>query len=129
MPYAESALKEFNLTSPEMIAYVIAAIRIDAKGFAPISEYPSKFNTDKAPFDKYDFRNDLGNTKPRDGALYKGRDYLQLTGRANYAQSSQLLGLGSRLLDSPDDANNSDVSARMLCAYIAQRRLPIQGGV
>ena len=129
VPYVESALKEFNLTSPEMIAYVIATIRIDAEGFAPISESPSKFNTDKAPFDKYDPRLDLGNTKPGDGALYKGRGYVQLTGRANYARYSQLLGLGSRLLDSPDDANDPDVSARMLCAYIAQRRLQIQAAL
>ena len=80
---------------------------------------PSKFNTDKAPFDKYDFRNDLGNTKPGDGALYKERGYVQLTGRANYATYSQLLGLGSRLLNSPDDANDPDVSARMLSRSVA----------
>ena len=31
---------------------------------------------------RYDFNTELGNTEPGDGALFKGRGFIQLTGRA-----------------------------------------------
>lgn len=49
---------------------------------------------------------ELGNVKPGDGARYAGRGYVQLTGRANYAQYG--------LADNPDDAMKPDVAARVL---------------
>lgn len=49
---------------------------------------------------------ELGNVKPGDGARYAGRGYVQLTGRANYAQYG--------LADNPDDAMKPEVAARVL---------------
>lgn len=46
----------------------------------------------------------LGNTQPGDGARYKGRGYVQLTGRANYASMGSQMGLGNALIDDPDRA-------------------------
>jgi peptidoglycan L-alanyl-D-glutamate endopeptidase CwlK len=46
---------------------------------------------------------------------------LQITGRANYQKMSERLGLGSRLLDSPDDANSQEVASRILVAFFADR--------
>ncbi len=48
----------------------------------------------------------LGNTQPGDGYLYRGRGYVQLTGRANYAK----FGIEA----SPDDALLPDVAARIM---------------
>ena len=44
----------------------------------------------------------LGNTQPGDGARFKGRGYVQLTGRANYARASR--ELGHDFVARPDDA-------------------------
>lgn len=59
-----------------------------------------------AYFDKYEpgtkIGKMLGNTQKGDGALLKGRGYVQLTGRANYTKASQKLGID--LINFPDQA-------------------------
>ncbi|MFA6727822.1 MAG: glycoside hydrolase family 19 protein [Prevotella sp.] len=41
----------------------------------------------------YEFRKDLGNTNAGDGERYKGRGFIQITGKSNYALISKSLGV------------------------------------
>lgn len=54
----------------------------------------------------------LGNVEPGDGARFHGRGFVQLTGRANYADWSARLGVD--LIDDPDLALDAGNAARIL---------------
>jgi hypothetical protein len=53
----------------------------------------------------------LGNTQPGDGFKYRGRGYVQVTGRANYSHDGNLLGLD--LVGNPDLALQPEVAYRI----------------
>jgi len=94
-------------------AYLLATARHEtADTMQPITEYGGR-----KYFDKYDtgkLAKALGNTpeKDGDGYLYRGRGYVQITGRANYTKAGTKLGLD--LLSNPDAALNPDIAARIL---------------
>ncbi len=54
----------------------------------------------------------LGNTRPGDGYRFRGRGFVQLTGRRNYELASRKLGLD--LVDKPDLALEPNVAAHIL---------------
>ncbi|MBS7737951.1 hypothetical protein [Chelatococcus sp. HY11] len=56
----------------------------------------------------------LGNTQPGDGALYHGRGYPQLTGRANYAKASIVVQYD--LIADPDAAMRPDFATAIMFA-------------
>jgi len=64
---------------------------------------------------KYDIRYNpvaaakLGNIKPGDGEKFKGRGYLQITGRFNYSKAAKALGLP--LLDQPELLEDPKIAA------------------
>lgn len=64
----------------------------------------------------------LGNTQPGDGKKYRGRGYIQLTGRENYRRIGQQLGLP--LVDHPDQAANPTVAAKIAIRYWLTRVAP-----
>lgn len=54
----------------------------------------------------------LGNTQPGDGVRFKGRGYVQLTGRDNYAKAQKLTGLP--LLEKPELACDPEVAYQVM---------------
>jgi len=64
----------------------------------------------------------LGNTQAGDGAKYKGRGFIQITGKANYAKAGQALGVD--LVNSPELAARPDVAAKVAVWYWQSRVQP-----
>ena len=78
------AAQDRKLTKAQ-IAYILATAEHESDSFNTLEEY-SKGT-------QYEGRGDLGNTHPGDGVRFKGRGYVQLTGRLNYTRYSQITGL------------------------------------
>jgi len=60
---------------------------------------------------QYDGNKRLGNTQPGDGALFRGRGYVQITGRTAYQGWSKVLGVN--LVGNPNLATNPDIAAEI----------------
>ena len=89
------ALDERNLPA-EFKAYILATAFYETDGFRSLIEYASG----KA----YEGRKDLGNTHRGDGQRFKGRGYVQITGRRNYADWAKRLGVN--ILGNPSLVTN-----------------------
>lgn len=130
LPFVLGALEGTQLVDKPMVLMALATIRAETAGFEPISEHVSRFNTTLPGtppfFDKYDFRADLGNRGPFDGADFKGRGFIQLTGRNNYTRYSQMLGLGETLIENPELANTPQIAAALLATFLKEKERPIR---
>ena len=128
LPFVLQAMQEAELADKNMILMALATIRVETEGFEPISEFKSKFNTSPGghPFDLYDNRRDLGNQGRPDGELFKGRGFVQLTGRANYKQHGAAIGLGNDLVTNPDLANDPAIAAKLLASFLKAKERRIK---
>ena len=112
----DKALKEVGIHTPLTLIGALATVRVEVgKKFKPVRE--------KADGTAYEGRADLGNLYIGDGPLYKGRGYIQLTGRSNYATYEKKLGVA--LVNKPDNALDVTVSARVLANYFKDRKVNI----
>lgn len=132
LPNVLEALLDGDMDDRDMVLMALGTIRAESEGFEPIDEGQSKYNTDPGgrPFGLYDagtsIGRKLGNTLPGDGERYKGRGFIQLTGRDNYRRIGEAIGLGTALVDDPDMANDSKVAAKVLVAFLSGKRRMIK---
>jgi hypothetical protein len=86
------------------IAYVLATAHHETGRFRYMEEIASGA--------AYEGRKDLGNTKAGDGKRFKGRGFVQLTGRANYQRTGDRLGVD--LIETPDLACDPEIAAKII---------------
>ena len=126
-PVVAAALEADQLIGAQIVAYTLGTIAAETAGFEPLTERVSKFNTNHVPFDVYDMRATLGNLQVGDGPRFKGRGFIQLTGRSNYRRYGARIGID--LEDDPEQANDLRIAARLLCLFIADREDRILGAL
>ena len=113
----EAILDEWDrrrLSDLRYLSYMLATtLHETAATMQPITE-----RGPKSYFAKYDGRADLGNTQPGDGYRFRGRGYVQLTGRANYVKAASKLGVS--LAVDPELALDPDIAAKVMFAGMAE---------
>ncbi len=80
----DTAIK-FNITNTLRLTHFLAQCAHESGNW--------RYRTELASGAAYEGRRDLGNTQPGDGVKFKGRGYIQLTGRANYKSFSDFVGV------------------------------------
>lgn len=93
-----------GVTNKAQLAYILATTVHESGAGAHMEEFASGR--------AYEGRRSLGNTQPGDGVRFKGRGYVQITGRRNYTDWSRRLGMD--LVGNPNLAKNPQVAARIL---------------
>lgn len=83
--------EKYEINTPLRVSHFLAQVLHESGGFNFATEIWG--NTESQL--RYDTRTDLGNTpeKDGDGYKYRGRGYIQVTGKANYESVSKALGI------------------------------------
>lgn len=128
--------RKAEINTPLRAAHFIAQVAHESQRFRRLTEnlnykpdqakkvFPKRFNTEedaKALLDAdstgeafanhiYGNRKELGNNTDGDGYRYRGRGFIQLTGRANYAEAGKDIGID--LVADPDVVATIDVAAQ-----------------
>lgn len=116
---ARKALAEADLLPPHRLIHFLAQTAHESARFSTTIEGGGDARANRL----YDTRTDLGNTPERDGdgAKYKGRGIIQMTGRANYRHFGKMIGIA--LERRPELAADPAVSIALACAYWTDRDL------
>lgn len=135
------AMVEQGITDPNEMAMILGQVSEETGGFRVIEEnlnyksaermaqvWPGRFKNNMALARKLIAggpqaianniyaREELGNTEPGDGWKYRGRGYIQLTGKSNYKMVGDALGID--LVNNPDLVNATpEMAAKTTVAW------------
>jgi predicted chitinase len=104
LPLILSQCFQQRVTDRGQIAYVLATTEHES--------HFGRFMMELADGSAYEGRSDLGNTQPGDGPRFKGRGFVQITGRRNYQIWKDKLGID--LINHPEKAALPEVAVIVL---------------
>ena len=113
LPLLNEAMSEAKINTKARVAAFVAQLMHESGELRYFEEL--------ADGTAYEGRKDLGNTQPGDGARFKGRGPIQLTGRANYVAAGEALGVD--LVSNPKRAAAPEVAFRVAAWFWNSRGL------
>ncbi|QOT71924.1 glycoside hydrolase family 19 protein [Sphingobium fuliginis] len=99
------------------LAHFLAQVAHESGGFRYMEEIWGPTEAQK----RYEGRKDLGNIVKGDGSLFRGRGPIQITGRANYEEYGNAIGLW--LTDKPTLAAIPAIGLHIACEYWKRKGL------
>lgn len=106
LPFVEAAMDEFEINTPKRQAAFLAQIGHESGRL----KYTIELWGPTPAQSRYEGRDDLGNTEQGDGYRFRGRGLIQLTGRANYIEAGDALGV--ELIESPSLLAEPELACR-----------------
>ncbi|MBD8804623.1 glycoside hydrolase family 19 protein [Pseudomonas syringae] len=117
VPALNTAMGKYQIITPERIAAFLAQIGHESGQLRYVREIWGPTSQQLG----YEGRKDLGNTVAGDGSKYRGRGLIQITGRANYAECGEALGLD--LIHHPEQLEQPEHAAMSAAWYWSSRGL------
>lgn len=135
-------MKRCEINTPRRIRHFMAHLHHESMGFARVFEnlsysadrlmvvwpkrFPNKVRAQSYARNPQSLANfvyggRMGNVAVNDGWKYRGRGFIQLTGKDNYREAAGYTGLN--LLDNPDLAADPTVAAQIACDFWRKRGL------
>lgn len=93
-----------DVTNLAQVTYVLATAEHESHLGEWMEEFASGW--------EYEWRVDLGNNQAGDGPRFKGRGFVQLTGRANYTDWAKRLGID--IVSDPEKVMEPEIAAKIL---------------
>lgn len=116
-PLIEDSLDRWGIYSPLCAVAAIATVGVESGNFWPVKERGGPTYLTNL----YENRKDLGNLNPGDGVKFRGRGFIQITGRWDYEHFGP--EIGQDLLGNPDLALEPAAAADILAAYFDERQV------
>jgi putative chitinase len=111
-PELVEAMKRYGIVDSKEKAHFLAQCAHESGGF----RWTKEFASGRA----YEGRKDLGNVQPGDGVKFKGRGYIQITGRSNYTRYNNYLkskGVNVNILATPEVVETPYYAADSACYW------------
>jgi predicted chitinase len=116
-PLLEASLDAVGIYTELTAVACIATVAVETGTFYPMKEKGGPTYLTNL----YENRVDLGNDQPGDGVRFRGRGFVEITGRWDYDHFGKELGID--LLSNPDEAMNPGTAAEILAMFFKERKI------